>query len=134
VPGASALPSDAAAHLQNLARLERLRVAAPAPTGVAGMFDAVRCVARDRLPLAGRFACVDRDLAPAVRQRGAHLADLPRRPGAFGLLALGSRGLTLAPLLGELVAAQINGEPWPVEKDLAAAVDPARFQLRRFRR
>jgi tRNA 5-methylaminomethyl-2-thiouridine biosynthesis bifunctional protein len=46
---------------------------------------------------------------------------------------MGSRGLTLAPLLGELVAAQITGEPAPIEAALCAAVDPARFLLRHLR-
>jgi tRNA 5-methylaminomethyl-2-thiouridine biosynthesis bifunctional protein len=66
--------------------------------------------------------------------RGAHLPDLPRVPGLYCLTALGSRGLTLAPLLAELIAAQAEGAPWPVERDLAAAVDPARFLLQRLRR
>jgi tRNA 5-methylaminomethyl-2-thiouridine biosynthesis bifunctional protein len=42
--------------------------------------------------------------------------------------------LTLAPLLGELVAAQALGLPWPLEQDLADAVDPARWAVRAVRR
>jgi tRNA 5-methylaminomethyl-2-thiouridine biosynthesis bifunctional protein len=45
-------------------------------------------------------------------------------------MALGSRGLTTAALGGELIAAQICGAPWPLEADLADAIDPARFVLR----
>jgi tRNA 5-methylaminomethyl-2-thiouridine biosynthesis bifunctional protein len=40
----------------------------------------------------------------------------------------------LAPLLGRLVAAQATGSPWPVEQDLADAVDPARWLVRAARR
>jgi tRNA 5-methylaminomethyl-2-thiouridine biosynthesis bifunctional protein len=47
--------------------------------------------------------------------------------------ALGSRGLSLAPLLAEHVAASICGEPAPLEAALAAAIDPGRFALRRLR-
>jgi tRNA 5-methylaminomethyl-2-thiouridine biosynthesis bifunctional protein len=68
--------------------------------------------------------------AAGVRLRGARLPDLPRLPSLYCLAALGSRGLTLAPLLAEHVAASIGGEPAPVESDLAAAVDPARYWLR----
>jgi glycine/D-amino acid oxidase-like deaminating enzyme len=39
------------------------------------------------------------------------------------------RGLVWAPLCAEILAAQLNGEPTPVERDLAAALDPARFFL-----
>lgn len=55
-------------------------------------------------------------------------------PGLFVLGALGARGLTLAPLLGRLVAAQALGLPWPLERDLAAAVDPGRWLRSRARR
>jgi tRNA 5-methylaminomethyl-2-thiouridine biosynthesis bifunctional protein len=52
----------------------------------------------------------------------------------YGCFALASRGLALAPLLAELIAAQIEGEPLPLERDLVEAVDPARFLLRALRR
>lgn len=98
-----------------------------------GTFDGLRCVARDRLPLAG--AAADEALAwqHAKRLKGAHFEDLPRRAGMFASFALGSRGLTLAALMGELIACRIEGEPLPIERDLAAAIDPARFLLRELR-
>jgi tRNA 5-methylaminomethyl-2-thiouridine biosynthesis bifunctional protein len=119
-------------HRGNLQRLGRLLVE-PGALEVSGVFDGVRCVAHDRLPLAGPVADEAAATAQAAGLRGAHLADLPRRAGLFTSFALGSRGLTLAPLAGELIAAQLEGEPWPVERDLAAAIDPARFFLRRLR-
>ncbi len=124
---------DAArAHEGNLQRLARL-LAEPIAPAVVGAFDGVRCVARDRLPLAGAVADEAGALAQAAALRGAHLQDLPRRGGLYAAFALGSRGLTLAPLAAELVAAQIEGEPWPLERTLAAAIDPARFLLQRLR-
>jgi len=48
-------------------------------------------------------------------------------PGAAGLwLATGyaSRGLSWSALAGDLIAAQLCGEPWPLETDLAAQVAP----------
>jgi len=118
----------AAVHRGNLQRLERL-LAAPVASRVVGAFDGVRCVAPDRLPYAGRVPDEALAVAQADRLRGAHPADLQRRPGLHACFALGSRGLALSPLLGELVAAQIEGEPWPVERVLADAVDPARRLL-----
>jgi tRNA 5-methylaminomethyl-2-thiouridine biosynthesis bifunctional protein len=124
--------SDKAIHQGNMMRLSRLLVD-PGAVEVVGMFDGVRCVAHDRLPLAGAVADEDASVTQAAALRGAHLADLPRRSGLYASFALGSRGLTLALLAGELIAAQLEGEPWPVERDLAAAIDPGRFLLRRLR-
>jgi tRNA 5-methylaminomethyl-2-thiouridine biosynthesis bifunctional protein len=123
---------DARATAGNLARLDRLFDGAPVAAPV-GTFDGQRCVARDRLPLAG--AVTDTALAQqqSVRLNGAHLEDLPRRAGIYACAALGSRGLTLAALLGELIACRIEGEPLPIERSLAAAVDPGRFLLRELR-
>ena len=75
---------------------------------------AIRAATPDYLPLAGAVA-------------GAG-------PGLFVLSGLGSRGFTLAPLLGEHLAAFVLGAPSPLPGDLAALVDPARFARRTRRR
>jgi len=124
--------SDDEIHRGNLQRLQRLLAQPPSATPT-GMFDGMRCVAHDRLPLAGPVADEASALSRAEALRGAQLADLPRQPGLYASFAFGSRGLTLAPLAAELIAAQLEGEPWPIERDLAAAIDPARFLLRRLR-
>ena len=124
---------EAIAHQSNLERLEQL-LEQPARARVEGGFDGIRCVATDRTPLAGAVADEPAALGAGARLQGAHLADLPRRAGLYCSFALGSRGLVLAPLLGELVASLIEGEPAPIERALAQTVDPARFLLRRLRR
>lgn len=114
-------------HLQNLERLQRL-------TGIAAPSDAARLQGRtgwrlhadDQLPIAGALPLA----AMPAGQRRDQARLLPREPGLFVLTALGSRGLTLAPLLGRLVAAQATGAPWPLEQDLADAVDPSRWLVR----
>jgi tRNA 5-methylaminomethyl-2-thiouridine biosynthesis bifunctional protein len=121
------------AHRSNVERLARL-LAAPVDATPCGLFDAVRCVARDRLPLAGAVGDEDAALRGGRALQGAHLADLPRVPGLYASFAFGSRGLALAPLAAEWIAAQLEGEPWPVERDLAARIDGARFLLRVVRR
>ena len=75
---------------------------------------AVRATTPDHLPVAG----------PA---QGAP-------PGLFVLGGLGSRGFCTAPLLAEHVAAMALGAASPLPGDLAAAVDPARFEARAARR
>ncbi|MBX3635031.1 MAG: FAD-dependent 5-carboxymethylaminomethyl-2-thiouridine(34) oxidoreductase MnmC [Rubrivivax sp.] len=125
-PDGDAAPREAD-HRHNLERLQRLTGLAP-PDPQTPLQGRVgwRCHSGDRLPVAGAL--------PASRlPAGRHLQQarhLPREPGLFVLTALGARGLTLAPLLGELVAAMATGAPWPLEQDLADAVDPARWIVR----
>ena len=115
----------AASQDENLARLRALvsdpRAAEGAPlAGRVGF----RSVAPDRLPLVGRLP----DFAAAGATE--RLRDVPRHPGLHGLLGYASRGLIWAPLAAELLAAQLEGEPLPLEMALVDALDPARFVLR----
>lgn len=120
-------------HLGNLHKLQQmlpgLRIAADATTlgGRVGF----RCVAADRLPLVG--ALPDSETRQAVAA-DHHLASLPRLPGLHGLLGYASRGLIWAPLAAELLACQMEGEPLPMGRDLAALLDPARFALKAARK
>ena len=114
-------------HRVNRSRLQRL-------TGLIGPSDPAQWQGRvgwrlgtdDRLPLAGAMPLA----AMPQGQRLDQARMLPRETGLFVLTALGARGLTLAPLLGRLVAAQATGTPWPLEQDLADAVDPGRGIVR----
>jgi tRNA 5-methylaminomethyl-2-thiouridine biosynthesis bifunctional protein len=65
---------------------------------------------------------------------GAQLPDLPRSPGLYCASAYASRGLVWAALAGEMLASLIEGEPLPLEGDLADALDPGRFVLKQARR
>ena len=114
-------------HLHNVARLQQL-AGLPAPADADHWQGRVgqRLHSDDNLPIAGAVASVS--MAPGQRLDQVRL--LPREAGLFVLTALGARGLTLAPLLGRLVAAQATGTPWPLEQDLADAVDPARWIVR----
>ncbi len=116
-------------HAGNLERLERLLPGTAAALDPATLEGDVgfRCVSADRLPLIG--ALPD---AGACRP-GTAAPKLPRLPGLFGAFAYASRGLTWAALGGELIACSVEGEPLLVEGDLADAIDPARFVLRRAR-
>jgi tRNA 5-methylaminomethyl-2-thiouridine biosynthesis bifunctional protein len=112
-------------HAENLERLRGLLsdpdAARDAPLdGRVGF----RAVAPDRLPLVGRLPDFD---AAGTTER---LRDVPRHPGLYGLLGYASRGLIWAGLSAELLAAQMEGEPLPLESSLVDALDPARFVLR----
>ena len=115
----------ASSHQENLERLRGL-VSDPAAGAGAPLAGRVgfRCVAPDRLPLVGRLP--DFGAAGSTER----LRDVPRHPGLHGLLGYASRGLIWAPLAAELLAAQIEGEPLPLEAALVDALDPARFVLR----
>ncbi len=128
-------PEVHAANLERLATLLPDRAADVAhldPAQLTG-YVGVRTVTHNRLPLIGPLADEAQALARSGPLRGAHLRDLPRLPGLYAALAYASRGLTWAALGAELIASQIEGEPLPVESDLADAVDPARLLLRALR-
>ena len=114
-------------HLHNLARLHSLTglQASTEPSDWQGRVG-WRLHSPDRLPIAGPLPALNL----GTGQRRDQLRLLPRERGLFVLTALGARGLTLAPLLARLVAAQAVGTPWPLEQDLADAVDPARWLVR----
>ena len=128
-------PGDAtpreADHHHNIERVQRL-CGLQAPADPAEWQGRVgwRLHSDDRLPIAGALALPS--FAEGTRADQARL--LPRERGLFVLTALGARGLTLAPLLGRLVAAQATGSAWPLEQDLADAVDPARWRVQATRR
>ncbi len=91
-----------------------------------------RALAADRLPCVGALP-----LAPSAwpaGARGDQCRIVPRVPGLFMLGGLASRGLTWAPLAGEVLSAWVDGRPMPLEADLLDAIDPARFLVRRWRR
>jgi tRNA 5-methylaminomethyl-2-thiouridine biosynthesis bifunctional protein len=106
-------------HAENLERLQALEpdtahalaplfatvgTDAPRVHGWAG----VRCGVHDRLPMTGR---------------------VPNAPeGLYMNTAMGSRGLTLGLLCGELLAAQWHGEPLPIEARLARFLEATRFK------
>jgi tRNA 5-methylaminomethyl-2-thiouridine biosynthesis bifunctional protein len=106
-------------HAENLERLKALEP--DTATALAPLFETVgtaephvygwagvRCGVHDRLPMTGR------------------VPDTPE--GLYMNTAMGSRGLTLALLCGELLAAQWHGEPLPIEARLAKFLDATRFK------
>lgn len=121
-------------HEGNLARLDNMLPGYANEIHVETLEGRVgfRSVTRDRMPIVGALAAAD--MAVAAVPAATRLAGIPRQHGLYGLLGLGSRGMVWAALAAELLAAQIEGEPLPLEGDLVDAVDPGRFLLRQLRR
>ena len=111
---------QAAAHASNWQQLQHLLPcaadtlqpafdpAAPASAHAVRSWAGVRCATPDRLPLVGPV-------------HGIAL------PGLWTCTAMGARGLSRAVLCGELLAAQLHGEPLPLEARLAQLLSTGRL-------
>jgi tRNA 5-methylaminomethyl-2-thiouridine biosynthesis bifunctional protein len=123
-------------HEANLSRLSQLLPDALAAVDASTLAGAVgfRSVTPDRMPLVGAMPDLDAAAANQANLRGAHLADLPRRAGLYCAAGFASRGLIWAALAGEIIGSVLEGEPLPLEADLADAIDPGRFVLKQVRR
>ncbi|MGY3926643.1 bifunctional tRNA (5-methylaminomethyl-2-thiouridine)(34)-methyltransferase MnmD/FAD-dependent 5-carboxymethylaminomethyl-2-thiouridine(34) oxidoreductase MnmC [Aeromonas simiae] len=91
----------------------------------------VRSASRDHLPVVGPLARLDHLEAQWREHADEPAWPLPTWPGLFVIGALGSRGLCSAPLCGELLAAEICGEPLGLSRDLLNALHPARYWVRK---
>ena len=64
----------------------------------------IRVGSKDRLPLAGKI-----------------------EENVYAIGALGSRGFSLGPILGDYIASLINNSPNPLSSGIAVAIEPLRF-------
>jgi len=99
---------------------------------------ALRGTTTDQLPLVGGLVNVEqfkRVYADLADGRAADkYPEPPYQTGLYLLAGLGSRGMSSALLSAELLAAQISGEPLPLEQDLVEALNPNRFVVRALKR
>lgn len=101
--------ADQLANRDKLLRLLPALGAALAPAfEQAGAWAGLRCTLPDRVPAVGPL-------------------DAQIWPGLHVCAGMGARGLTLSVLCGELLAALLHGEPWPVERKLAQSLLASRF-------
>ena len=93
----------------------------------------VRCATRDHLPMAGNVPDYDATLEAYqdLAERKETAAASPVYPELFMLGGLGSRGLCSAPLLAEVLAAQMSGEPIPLDRITLAGLNPNRLWVRK---
>lgn len=135
--------TDTQGHVYNLARLERhvpalagelVALQAASINGRA----ALRCTTPDYLPVAGpvaevtemrhRFAALAHNAQALVASPGAWV------PGLYVNSGHGSRGLSSTPLCAELLAAYIDGTPFPLAPAQRLDLHPARFLMRDLKR
>ena len=116
---------DLAGHSANLARLPELLAGFNTPIAIQPSSGRVgfRSLTADRLPMIGAMP----DFAKSGSSATSKMHYIS---GLYTALGMGSRGLLWSTCAGEILAAQLSGEPAPVETDLLEAVDPARFLKR----
>lgn len=133
-------PPSPASRQHNLAALAGLTGLDPSGLDTPALRSraGIRAAAPDRLPIAGSVPDAPAWLAQQAGLAHGRPADLSRpAPGHPGLYVLGgfsARGFLTAPLLGELIAAEICGEPSPLDAGVRDALHPARFLLRALKR
>ena len=97
-----------------------------------------RCTTNDYLPIVGavpdaqqfikQYKGLRHDATSTIESFGSY------HPNLYIHCGLGSRGLSYAPLTAEILAAEINSEIAPIERDLRLAMHPARFLIRDLKR
>ena len=93
----------------------------------------VRCATRDHLPMAGNVPDYDATLEvyQDLADNKETAVSAPVYPELFMLGGLGSRGLCSAPLLAEVLAAQMSDEPIPLDRVTLAGLNPNRLWVRK---
>ncbi|MEQ1619118.1 MAG: hypothetical protein ABL883_12345 [Terricaulis sp.] len=127
------------ARARNLAALAILapEIAASVDAATLRSRASQRVTMPDRAPIVGLLP----DAAAWLAQYGAlahgrapDLAEPPAHAGVYVIGALGARGLTHAPLLGERLASEMCGEPQILRQRELDALHPARFLHRALKR
>ncbi|MCG9704989.1 bifunctional tRNA (5-methylaminomethyl-2-thiouridine)(34)-methyltransferase MnmD/FAD-dependent 5-carboxymethylaminomethyl-2-thiouridine(34) oxidoreductase MnmC [Photobacterium damselae] len=93
----------------------------------------VRCATRDHLPFMGNVCRYDELLTQYenLKETQASADEVPVYNNLFALIGLGSRGLSSAPLIGEMMASQICGDPLPMPLSVLEALHPGRMWVRK---
>jgi tRNA 5-methylaminomethyl-2-thiouridine biosynthesis bifunctional protein len=105
---------------------------------VVGSRAALRATSPDRRPIIGcvpnneKFLSDYKDIKHG--KANTKYPNAKHHDGLYVSTGFGSRGLTGAPIAGEILACIINNEPLPVEKEIVNAVNPARFIIRQLKK
>ncbi|OOR99417.1 bifunctional tRNA (5-methylaminomethyl-2-thiouridine)(34)-methyltransferase MnmD/FAD-dependent 5-carboxymethylaminomethyl-2-thiouridine(34) oxidoreductase MnmC [Haemophilus paracuniculus] len=127
-------------HQQNLAKLCQNLTACDWTQGIDLSQNqakvGIRAAFRDRVPMVGAVPNFAVQKAQYVNlynklRRKEPISIAENQPNLYLIAGLGSRGLTTAPLLGEILASQICGEPIPLSEDILHNLTPNRTWLRK---
>lgn len=95
---------------------------------------ATRCSLPDHLPAVGAFPEIEQQKLDLNELYKAKAEDYYPRPtvlnNVFIMTGLGSRGLTTAPMMAEILLSQIDASPLPLNNTLLNALNPNRFLIR----
>lgn len=126
---------DHEVNLQRVARL--LDTTLSVDPEVLGGRVGWRFHADDRLPIVGPIPGWDAPPPTVAEDPGMQSRHgrwgIDTEQGLYLCTGLGSRGITWAPLIGEVLASWITGDPAPLPASLMDALDPRRFARRQAR-
>lgn len=96
----------------------------------------IRCAVRDRVPVVGNVPnfeqqCADYQNLYNLRRRKENIPPAANFDNLYLMGALGSRGLTTAPLLAETLASLIYNEPLPLSEDILHNLSANRSWMRK---
>ena len=140
--GSSFVIGDKTTELRQAEHEHNLQILKESLPRLAGSIDAdtlngkaaQRAGSRDYIPLVGALcdqkALQSRYKALKVDARTAFEGDAPWLSGLYVNVGHGSKGLITCPLSAEVLAAQINAEPYPIEQQLVDILSPQRFTIR----
>jgi tRNA 5-methylaminomethyl-2-thiouridine biosynthesis bifunctional protein len=97
----------------------------------------IRCQSPDYLPLVGPLAdycSFMKNYAALENGKVMDYPDLPVLSGLYMNVAHGSKGFSQAGLAAEILAAELNDEPFPVSRMILDALHPMRFWIRQLKR
>lgn len=135
--GNTDLTFSAEEHADNKQRLVDCLPEADWPTAIDMSDDnarvGVRCASRDHLPFVGDVCRYDDVLSQYadLREKQDCAEAVPVYPNLYAMVGLGSRGLSSSPLLGEVLASQICGDPLPLPNSVLEALHPGRMWVRK---
>ncbi len=124
----------AADHQENLGRLAR---SLPALANQVSQIPLANCQGKtgfrpmspDRLPMVGPVPVMWSADAP-ITPSDTPWHRIPRQDGLWCVQGFGARGIVWSALMADLLVSRLQGDPLPLENDLVAALDPARFVVR----
>ncbi|KGJ92403.1 bifunctional tRNA (5-methylaminomethyl-2-thiouridine)(34)-methyltransferase MnmD/FAD-dependent 5-carboxymethylaminomethyl-2-thiouridine(34) oxidoreductase MnmC [Thalassotalea sp. ND16A] len=94
----------------------------------------LRCCTPDHLPMVGRVPNIEKHqeyYQHLSKDKNWHYKQsAPLKNGLYVLTGLGARGLCSAPLLAEILAAEICNDDYPVDEEMLFNLSPNRFVIR----
>lgn len=94
----------------------------------------LRCMTPDHLPMVGAMPNIKEHIANyqhlAKDKNWRFYQPAPQIKNLYLLTGLGARGLCTAPLLAQILTADLTGAPYPIDSDMLFNLSPNRFVIR----